>query len=281
VQTANYLEQAKSFLNRNALRIALRAVPLAFVAVTAPHAIAVQNPNALIFNAPNSTSIANSCSGGTSGSLGGTSTNAGLGLQLYGSGSVSYNASGNAPCTLTYTWSGAGSGLFGGATGNVYEQVSPGFTITPGAHVFVTGWNLSVFINGSSAGQFSCTTSLYNPFQLSLRGLAPRGSGGTDCALPANPSGTFAVPASLSTWRVVLAVTATWNFGDGAELLTVNVPAAGSIDLLAQQGSPVVPNVPALTPLAFGMTAILLLSLAGVGILRRKSAGGGFPGQPS
>jgi hypothetical protein len=39
--------------------------------------------------------------------------------------------------------------------------------------------------------------------------------------------------------------------------------------------------VPALTPLAFITTAMLLLSLAGFGILRRNSSGSGFPGQPS
>jgi hypothetical protein len=274
VQTVNYLEQAKSFLNNNASRLALRAVPLAFLAVTAAHAFPANN--ALTFNAPNYTNISNSCSGGSSGSLAGRSTNAGLGLQLSGSGSVSSNAGGGAPCTLTYTWSGTGSGLFGGTTGNIYSQVSPGFTITPGAHVFVVGWNLSVLINGSPAGQFSCTTTIANPYMTLRRGPAPR-VGGTNCALPASPSGTFTVPSSLSTWQVVLDVAATWNYGDGAESLTVNVPDAGSIDLLAQ-AYVAPPNVPALTPLAFGMTAILLLSLAGFGILRRGSTGSGFPG---
>jgi hypothetical protein len=54
------------------------------------------------------------------------------------------------------------------------------------------------------------------------------------------------------------------------------VPSASSIDILAQ-----VSAVPALSPLALCMTAILLLCLAGFGFLRRRSTGSGFPGRPS
>lgn len=273
MQTANYLDQAKSFLNKNALRMALRAVPLALMAVAA-HAAS----NTLIFSAPNSTSVSDNCSGVNSITtpLAGASVNGGLGLSLSGDATVSADVAVGTPCTLTMTWSGIGSGLFGGTTGSVFSRTSPGFTITPGTDVFVTGWNLSVLINGNAAGQVSCTTTISNPYAPGFRAPAPRNNvGGINCSLPASPSGTFAVPSTLSTWQVILQVSAIWDYGDGPVTLEVTVPPALSIDLLAAQGSP---SVPALTPLVFCMTAILLLSLAGFGILRRNSSGSGFPG---
>lgn len=272
------LKQANLSLSRKASRLALRAAPLALMAVAAAHA----GSSGLTFNGPSSTSVSDSCSGSDSiqTPLAGASASGGLGLTLSGSASVSYWAGLGAPCTLTMTWSGTGSGAFGGTVGTIFSKTSPGFTIAPGAHVFVTGWNLSVIIDGNSAGQASCTTTIPDPFeQPGFRAPAPRypGQGGTDCSQPASPGGTFAVPSTLSTWQVILQVSATWNNNDFAESLGVSVPPGGSIDLLAQG----VTLVPALTPLAFGMTAILLLSLAGFGILRRHSSGSGFPGQPS
>ncbi len=283
VQTANHLEQAKSLLNRNASRIALRAVPLAFLAAAAAHA--VPNPNALIFNAPNGTNITNSCGGGTSAvttPLGGASTNNGLGLSLWGDATISPNVSYGTPCTMTMTWSGTGSGLFGGTTGSLYSRSTPGFTVsTPNGFIYVSGWNLSVSINGNTPTQLSCTSTVVNQFLDTVRALRPRGTlGGVDCSVGTIPSGTFAVPTSLSTWQVILAVTGVWYYGEGPQPMEVSVSSNGSIDLLATQGSPVT-TVPALAPLAFAMTSILLLCLAGFGILRRNSTGSGFPGQPS
>lgn len=273
MHTAYYVEQARSFLNKSASRIALRALPLALMAVAA-HAAS----GTLTFNAPNSMVVSDNCSGTDTiqTPLAGASTNGGLGLTLSGDAIVSSPAGGDTPCTLTMTWSGTGSGAFGGTTARIFSQSSPSFTITPGTDIFVTGWTLTVFINGNSAGQVGCTTTIPNPYDAGFRAPAPRTGaqgGGTDCSQPANLAGTFAVPSTLSTWQVVLAVAATWNYGDGPTTLEVTVQPAGSIDLLATGSS----TVPALTPLAFCMTGILLLCLAGFGILRRNSSASGFP----
>jgi hypothetical protein len=266
VQTANYLEQARSLLTRNALRVA----PLALVVV----GVAYATPsNTLTFFAPYLTSTDDNCGGLDGGLLSGTPTNGGLGLSLYGTGTMSYSGSG-ASCTMTLSWTGTGSGLFGGTTGTVSSLIQPGFTITPqNGSIWVNGWNLSVSINGNPASQIASCSSNPPP---TLRKFTPQ-VGFSSCSGGSSPSGSFTVPSSLSTWRVVLAVAATW-YNSSTATLTVNVSTAGSIDLLAQQGTPA---VPALTPLAFITTAMLLLSLAGFGILRRNSSGSGFPGQPS
>jgi len=278
VQTPECPDRAKSFLNTNARRLVLRAALVASMAMAA-HAV---TSNALVFNAPGSTSVSDNCSGSDTINtpLTGATANGGPGLTLSGDATLSVFPSAGTQCTLTMTWSGTGSGTFGGTTGTIFSKTSPGFTIVPGTEVFVTGWNLTVFINGNSAGQVNCATTIPNPYLLDVRAPKPRNQalGGVDCSQAASPAGTFAVPSTLSTWRVVLAVTAAWYFTDFAQPLEVTVPPGGSIDLSATPGASI---VPALTPLAFGMTAILLLSLAGLGILRRESRGSGFPGRPS
>ena len=273
MQIANYLEPAKSLLNGNALRMALRAAPLALLAVAAAHA----NSS---FNAPTFGGVAlPNCSGatsaGTAPSFGGTPTNGGLGLNLYGSASMT-GPTGPGTCTLTMTWQGTGSGSFYGSTG----ALNSSFTITPPGDAAVNSYNLTVLINGTQEYTNTCgTIPEVQQGNEDLRGLAPRGS--TLCSGPISILGqTFSVPSgSLSTWtyEVDLTVIATWS-DDGQGVLWTYVPSNSTITLLAQ--SPPT-NVPALTPMAFIMTAMLLLCLAGAGLLRRTSAGGGFPGQPS
>ena len=87
---------------------------------------------------------------------------------------------------------------------------------------------------------------------------------------------TVPVPSSLTSWQVNLIVNATWDDTTNNFPFVVTVLPDSSIDILAQIGA-----VGALSALAFGMTAILLLSLAGMGILRRGPTGSGFPGRPA
>jgi len=259
VQTANYLEQAKSFLSKNALRIALRAAPLALFAVGVAHALPA---NSVVWGTPTSSTVSSGC--GASGSnMGGITDTNGLRLRLYGL--ATGNSVGGSPCTMTMSWVGTGSGPFYGNTGTLNAN----FSIAETGFATVSGWVLTVTINGNALPTYTCTASAPPPL---YRGFAPRG-GGTTCLGSTTLTGqTFPVSGSLSTWRVDLAVTA--NYSDGGTV-TVNVPGLTSIDLLAQ--TPAI-NVPALSPAAFIMTGILLFSLAGFGLLRRTSADQGFPG---
>jgi hypothetical protein len=270
-KTTNYLERATSFPTRNFRRLALRMAPMALIAVAAAYA----TPS---FNGPNSTSAQtnpsyldfddNNCP--SSGNLSGAATNGGLGVTFSGNASITgFGAS--AQCVIGMVWVGGGSGTFNGTTATVASN----FTITAPADVVVNSWTLTVFINGSQVSTYGCTASLPPGF----RALALRSNTGqpTSCSgnYPTSPQ-SFTVPASLSSYKVQLYVYATWT-DTGTTTLTVSVPGSTSIDILAQGAS----AVPALSPLAFIMTGILLLSLAGFGILRRTSTGSGFPGQPS
>ena len=216
MQTTNYSEQARSFLNRNASRMALRAIPLALMAVAVAHAGRAGSQAS--FSAPGTTSITG-CTDGATGSLAGSPTNGGLGLTL--SGSASYGSFGETACDLTMVWSGNGSGPFYGSTGTLNSD----FTITATPGIFVTGWNLIVKINGTQRGAYSCTA----PDERDLsRRLAPRITAAA-CTGPTTLTGqTFNLPATLSNWEGDLQVTAV--YGDGGTL-TVNVPGATSIDL--------------------------------------------------
>src|ERR1017187_6702302 len=247
MRTTNYLEQAMLFLTRNSHRLALRVAPIALVAVAVAHA----TPS---FNAPSSTRFDTddeNCNHG--GALSGAVTHGGLGVTL--SGNATLTGYGEAsPCFIGMIWQGTGSGAFSGTTATIGSNL----TITAPSDVVINSWTLTVYIDGSQVTTYGCTTSCSGTF-------------------PTLPH-SFTVPTTLSTWEVDLYVNASWT-DTGETTLTVSVPSSSSIDLLAS-GAPA-PTVPALTPLALIMTAILLLGLVGFGILRRTSTGGGFPGPPS
>ena len=266
MNNVNYLEQAKSFLSQNLHRLVLRVGPLALMAVTAAHA----GNSTLSFNALTTGTVSDSCSGGSAvvTALAGGPTNGGLGLTLSGAASLPGPAASSVPCSLTMSWTGNGSGLFPGTTATVGST----FTIAAPYDVAINSCTVTVYLNGVQAGQFnpSCTSAAAPTFR---GGFAPRI---TNRQIPVSLTGqAFSVPSSLSSWQVNLVVTGTW-IDTNPFPFSVTVPSATSIDILAQ-----VSAVPALSPLALGMTAILLLCLAGFGILRRRSAGSGFPRRPS
>ena len=265
MQTNNYLEQGKSFLKKNASRIALRAMPLALLAVGVAHA----GSGSLGFLSPSSTSVSG-CSGGGSvvSALTGSPTHNGLGLSLSGTGSLSSPGQ-NSACSLTLMWSGTGSGAFPG-TG---ATVSSSFTLSTPLNVSLNSCTITVKINGATVATATPTCTHSGQQTQGYRGFGPRYSN-TTVTVNLSPL-AFSVPATLTSWEVDLVVNATWVDGTPT-LLSVIVPGNTSIDLLAQLST-----VPALSPLAFIMTGILLLSLAGFGLLRRTSAGQGSPGQPS
>jgi hypothetical protein len=165
-------------------------------------------------------------------------------------------------------WSGTGSGPFFGSTGTLNSN----FTITSDPGVYVTGWNLVVYINGTQRGAYNCTAS--EELRVSRRPAAR--AVGTSCSGPITLTAqTFALPATLSNWEVDLRVTA--DYGDGGTL-TVSVPGSASIDLLTQAP----PNpAPAPASLTLGVTGILFVGLVWFGTLRRNSTRAGFPGQTS
>jgi hypothetical protein len=266
VNNVNYLEQAKSFLSQNSHRLALRVGPLALMAVAAAHA----SNSTLSFNALTSGTVSDSCSGGSSvvTALAGGPTNGGLGLTLSGKASLPGPAASSVPCSLTMSWNGNGSGLFPGTSATLGST----FTVAAPYDVAINSCTVTVYLNGVQAGQFSPScASAASP--LFVGGFAPRIP---NRPIPVSLTGqVFSVPSSLTSWQVNLVVTGTW-IDSNPYPFSVTVPSASSIDILAQ-----VSAVPALSPLAFGMTAILLLSLAGFGILRRRSTGSGFPGRPS
>jgi hypothetical protein len=266
VNDVNYLEQAKSFLSQNSHRLALRVAPLALMAVAAAHA----GNSTLSFNALSSGTVSDSCSGGSAviTALAGAPTSGGLGLTLSGAARLPGPAASGVPCSLTMSWNGNGSGLFPGTSATLGST----FTVAAPYDVAINSCTVTVYLNGVQAAQFnpSCTSAATPTFR---GGFAPRIS---NRQIPVSLTGqTFSVPSSLSSWQVNLVVTGTW-IDSNAYPFSVTVPSASSIDILAQ-----VSAVPALSPLALCTTVILLLCLAGFGILHRRSAGSGFPGRPS
>jgi len=231
------LQRAKKFLARNAVKLALRAAPLALVAAGIAHA----NPT---FSAPNSTSVTQNCSGGSlTGSLAGAATNNGLGETLSGSASLGIS---NSTCAVTMKWKGNGSGTFVGST----AALNSNFNITPPNNGSVQSWVMTVFINGSQVGQFSCAALISQANSKA----APRI--GTLCSGAQSLSNkTVTVPASFSNWEVDLVVTGFFGSGD---TMSISVPSGASIDLLAAGTT----GVPALTPASLFTTAMLLLGLA-------------------
>lgn len=154
MQTANYLEQAKSFLNNNASRLALRAVPLAMIAVAVAHA----NPS---FGVPNSMGVGTptclsgggaAANAGTNPSFGSLSTDANLGISLFGSASLQ-GPSFSDTCTFTLQWKGGGSGTLYGSTGSLNSGIS--ITNVPD-DITVNSYTITVFINGTQEGVYHC-----------------------------------------------------------------------------------------------------------------------------
>jgi hypothetical protein len=257
----DYLKQAKSFLAQNSTRLALRAIPMALVAVAAANATPT-------FNAPTTTSISitsNTCSGGTTGSLSGVPTTGGVSL----SGNVNltnYSLSGG--CTVLMVWKGTGSGTFNSAS------YSSSFVMTPPAGVTVSSYTLTILINGVAQTPYTCSFAIGETASLKPKSLKPRG-------IPTACSGSVAVPltslsasGTLATYEADLSVTGYW-FNDTDSSLTISIPADASIDIFAT--GPAVTAAPALSPAALAGTA-LLLALAAFRMSRWKTSNGSSPG---
>jgi hypothetical protein len=237
-------------------------VPMALVAVAVAHA----NPT---FNAPNNTSISlgNSCAGGaTSGSLGGSVTNGGLGITLSGNASLTYNIA-PGTCTLLMVWKGTGSGAFNGTTASIGSN----FTITPPSNVTIYSYNLAILINGVQERQFTCSVELGQPLNANRRAASKVVFGGNSCSGPISvPTQSFSVPGNLNSYEVDLSVNGAWNDANHTTM-TVSVPSSTSIDLLAP-GTPTPVAAPALSSSALAATA-LLLALAAYRMAGWKASG--------
>jgi hypothetical protein len=258
VQT-DYLKQARSFLAQNTTRLALRAIPMALVAVAAAHATPT-------FNAPNSTSITdNTCSGGTAGSLTGVTANGGSEMSLSGSASLTYQ---NGTCSFLMVWKGTGSGTFSSAS------YSSTFVITPPSGVAVSAYSLTILINGVAQTPVTCSGQVE---ETAFKPKSQPKPHGTSVAC----SGTITVPltnisasGTLSTYEADLSVTGFWE-SNTQSTLTVSVPTGATIDIFAT--APVTAAVPALSPAALAGTA-LLLALAAFRMATWKTSSGGGPG---
>ena len=257
MQTTNYLEKAKSFLAQKR-SLALRAAPLALVAVAAAQA----SPT---FNAPNNNGVTQACpasSGGSAtGSFGGSATNSGLGLTLSGNATL-FHTGVSENCTYTLKWRGTGTGNFAGSTATIAAL----FSITPPANATISGYSLNVLINGATQKQITCTAP--GAVVANVRGLTPKIAVSCSGSVTV-PSQTFPVPQTLTTYEVDLAINTSWtNSASGTAL--VNVPSGQSIDILAQAGPPVTPTVPVMSPLAMVATA-LLLAFGAMQLSRQKT----------
>ncbi len=189
----------------------------------------------------------NNCTSTTLIAPSGVVTNGGAGLTLYGEGSLTgYGLSGGT-CLMNLHWQGTGFGAFPGATGTVTSNVI--FTLP--SDVTITSCTQTVYINGTQENQVDCSAAAARGvFNLAAQ--------------------SFPVPATLSTYEVVLAITAQWN-DTALTTITVNVPGATSIDLLAQAS---LPGTPAPSSLILTMLGILLLAMMGFAVYRRKAADG-------
>jgi hypothetical protein len=256
----DYLKQAKSFLAQNSARLALRAIPMALVAVAAANATPT-------FNAPTTTSItsANTCSGGTTGSLTGSPANGGAEMSLSGNAYLNFS---DGPCSFLMVWKGTGSGALGGAS------YSASFNIAPPGNVTVTAYTLTVLINGVAQTPVTCSYQIQETaFKPSSR-LKPKGE-------PVGCDGNITVPltnisasGSLSTYEADLSVTGFWS-NNTLSTLTVSIPTGATIDIFAT--GPTVTAAPALSPVALAGTA-LLLALAAFRMSRWKTSDGSSPG---
>ena len=186
-------------------------------------------------------------------SLGGSVTQNGAGLTLFGGGSISNsNAGPNYPsfsCQMNFVWQGTAFGTVG-------------TTATVGANVVFTPTNvaafactLTVFANGTQVGSYNCVPSSGSSFNLSGQ--------------------TFTIPAALTTWKVVMATTPSLNSG-APSTFSVSIPGGSSIDLGTVVPSTGVISTPTLSPAALGATGIMLILLAGYATLRHAKDGG-FP----
>ncbi len=229
----------KVFLSRRSLQVAL----VVFTASAGVHAATFNSPNP-----SNASSLPtyidfddNNCP--SNGSLTGSATNGGSGLTLSGSGTLQGFGNIGYICYMTMYWQGTGSGSLTSAT------IAPNFTLTVPADVTTT-CTLTVFINGVQEAQYNCNL--------------------------ASPGGTFSlaaqnlpVPATLSTYSVRLAITASWT-DLGTTTFSVNIPSATSIDIASVGGTPPT-TTPAPSSLILGVSGILLVSLLGFGLGRRRA----------
>jgi hypothetical protein len=235
----DYLKQAQSFLALNSARLALRAVPMALVAVAAAQAQPVFNP-------PTTHTISGCIGSSVMGALTGTSTNSGVSLS--GNPSLTYAASGGS-CNLLMVWKGTGSGAFTSAS------YSSSFVITPPNNVTVTGYSLTLLINGVAQPPVTCSSQEELTVSKPVNRLKPRGEVVAGCAGNITvPVTNISASGTLSTYEADLSITGFWNFGNSTTL-NVSIPAGASIDIAAT--APAV-TVPALSPVALAGTALLL-----------------------
>jgi hypothetical protein len=262
MSTKNRVEEAKSFLSRNSVRLALRVVPMALVAVAAAHA----TPN---FNAPNNNTVS-TCSGGTkTGTLAGVSVNGGHGLSLSGNATLSHPTFSDC---LNLDWKGTGSGTLDTGTLPLLFD----FTISPPANVPNPSWVLQVIFTNADT---TVTTVAYAcNFQAPPIPALVRRDSNTITGLPCTGviSGrNFTVPdtqgATLASYEVKLTINAAWS-DNNPTTLSVTVPPASSININAPLSPPV--TVPALSPIALAITVIGLLAIGLYLAMGRRSSGG-------
>jgi hypothetical protein len=195
----------------------------------------------------------NNCASGAA-TLGGLVTNNGLGLSLNGAASINNsNGLGGYSCMMNFVWQGTASGTVG-----TTATISSSFTFTL-TNIVSYSCTLTVYANGNQVAQYNCVPSSGTNFNLT--------------------NVNFTVPANWTTYKVVLATSASLTF-DSLSTFGVTVPGATSIDIGTQSASttPAPTAVPALSPAALGTTAIMLVLLAGYATLRRAKAGAGSPG---
>lgn len=258
----NYLEQAKSLLRRNSSHLLLRAVPLALAAAAAANAAATFSPTI--------TRAVSNCSGGSSvsGSLAGTLANSGHGLVLSGNGSFANPGGESASGCIKYLWSGSGSGTFGASTLPAFWD----FTVTQPENAMVYAWQLAFSFDSPSGNVvtvFDCSVRAGQAAAaeaLGRLGPTPR-TIQQQCYGPISGSASVNVPSTLTTWYVQLQVLAQW-FNSSATSVGVNVPAGSSIHINAPFE---VPAVPALSPVALGLTALGLMVLAAFAVARWRT----------
>ena len=202
--------------------------------------------HAATFNSPNNNSIT-PCSGGfsSSGNLFGYPNSSG-GVSVYGTATLS-GASGGA-CSFLLTWKGTGSGSFAGTT----PTFDAGFTITPPDDAYVSSYTLTILINGTQAGQSTCTHSVTQAAG-SNAVIKPRIF--ITCTSVSLPSTSLTVPATLSTYEVDLAINTQWTDTTSSSF-TVTIPGGATIDIDAPLTA--TPAAPAMSPIALGMTLLLL-----------------------
>ena len=118
---------------------------------------------------------------------------------------------------------------------------------------------LAVYLNGIEEALYTCNAEIGQAARPNLAVKPRTGStfGNSSCNGSISLSSqSLPVPATLSSYEVVLTINAYWE-DESDTSISVTVPGNASIDLLAPL-TVSAPAAPAMSPLALGMTALLI-----------------------